>query len=363
MKKTRTLDVVDGSASILQGQCSSCPRQSWCARTWDQLCEIPHEPEHESRYWALQSEKVRRVGGVAPRPLPPVEVQPVLPKVTHILGREGINPDTAWCRTMGVYARNAVGDQRRKCEVSPAYLGKRALLDEAKVLVVSAEDDWLNRFTRNVGEQFARSIRELGFAAVIGPNLSAYQHAEHRVWLDNRAVCQLVTEFSLRHGLPAIFHTYLEDSLIHQDWLVEYLRLNPTQEFVATGFDCRGGNNARFVRRRLRLLERVQDRAGRPLRIVLHNVLSRIRVVRYASEVFPGRVHLLGRSVLLRSLKGSRLEIGSDGRSSWIVASSGVRPGLELFRENARCLEDALADAIPGFFDNSGFANRASDDA
>ena len=80
-------------------------------------------------------------------------------------------PAAAWGRTMGVYARNAVGDQRRKCEVRPAYLDKRSLLDRAKVLVVSAEDDWLNRFIRNIGEPFARSVRELGFSAMVGPNL------------------------------------------------------------------------------------------------------------------------------------------------------------------------------------------------
>mgnify|MGYP001098922230 CR=1 FL=1 len=202
---------------------------------------------------------------------------------------------------------------------------------------------------RKVGEPFARSVQDLGFSAVIGPNLSAYLHSEHRVWLDNRAVCQLFTEFSLRHGLPVIFHTYLEDSLVHQDWLVEYLRLNPTQAFIATGFDCKGGNNSRFVARRIRLLERVQDRAGRPIRIVLHNVLSRVRVARLAHQAFPGRVHLLGRSVVLRSLKGSRLEFDAAGRSSWVKASAGHSPGLELFLQNANRLDEALADMIPGF--------------
>lgn len=350
MRKNPTLDAVDDSRSILQGLCGSCPRKAWCGQTWRQQCAIPADPEHERRYWELQCERVRLAGGVAPRPLPLVGTQPSLPKVTHILGREGISPDAAWGWTMGVYARNAIGDQRRACEVRSDYLTRRALADVPKVLVVSAEDDWLNRFMRKVGAPFACSVRELGFSAVIGPNLSAYHHAEHRVWLDNRGVCQLFTEFSLRHGLPAIFHTYLEDSRVHQDWLVEYLRLNPTQEFIATGFDCKGGNNPRFVGKRIRLLERVQDRAGRPLRIVLHNVLSRIRVARLASQVFPGRVHLLGRSVLLRSLKGSRLEIGADCRLSWIEASAADAPGLELFRQNARRLDDALAAVNPGFF-------------
>jgi hypothetical protein len=351
MRNAQTLDVVDTSRSLFQGLCGACPRRDWCSQTWRQQCAIPEDPEHAGRYWALQVERVRRVGGVAPKALPPVVSPPVLPKVTHILGREGRNPDAGWGRTMGVYARNALGDLRRRCAIRPDYLRARGLLEPAKVLVVSAEDGWLNRFCGKLGEPFARSVREAGFSAVIGPNLSAYPHAEHRVWLDNRAVCQLVMEFSLGHGLPAVFHTYLEDSAIHQDWLVEYLRLNPTQEFLATGFDCMGGNNVRFVRRRVRMLERVQDRAGRPMRIVLHNVLSRVRIAHLAHQAFPGRVHLLGRSVLLRSLKGSRLEFDAAGRSSWVGASSGHVPGLDLFRQNACRLDDALADVIPGFFD------------
>jgi hypothetical protein len=350
MRNPQTLDVVDTSKSIFQGLCGACPRRDWCGQTWRQQCAIPEHPEHEGRYWALQEERVRRVGGVAPRALPPVVAPPVLPKLTHILGREGTNPDAGWGRTVGVYARNALGDIRRGCAIRGEYLRARGLLQADKVLVVSAEDDWLNRFCGKLGEPFARSVREAGFSALIGPNLSAYRHAEHRVWLDNRAVCQLFMEFSLGRGLPAVFHTYLEDSTIHQDWLVEYLRLNPTQEFVATGFDCKGANNSRFVRRRIRLLERVQDRAGRPIRIVLHNVLSRIRIARLAHQAFPGRVHLLGRSVLLRSLKGSRLEFDAAGRSSWVEASAGYAPGLELFRQNARRLDEALAEVIPGFF-------------
>jgi len=253
---------------------------------------------------------------------------------------------------MGAYARNAIGDLRRACEVRPEYLNKRAILDAPKLLVISAEDNWLSRFMSKVGEPFARSARELGFSAVIGPNLSAYHHAEHRVWLDNRAVCQLFAEFSLRHGLPVIFHTYLEDSQVHLDWLVEYLSLNPTQAFIATGFDCKGGNNPRFAGRRIRLLERVQDRVGRPLQIVLHNVLSRVRVARLAHQAFPGRVHLLGRSVLLRSLKGSRLEFDASGRSFWVETSAGHAPGLELFLQNARRLDEAVADIIPGFLES-----------
>jgi hypothetical protein len=351
MRKTLALDVVEASGSLFQGMCGVCPRRTWCGLTWRQQCTIPADPELASHYWNLQEDRVRRVEGVAPRGLPPVVLCPELPKVTHILGREGVHPGSSWDRPIGVYARNAIGDLRRGCEIQADYFRKREILGP-KVLVLSAEDDWLNRFCHDVGESFASSAREMNFAAVIGPNLSAYRHAEHRVWLDNRAVCQLFMEFLLRHRLPAIFHTYLEDSPLHQKWLVEYLRLNPTQEFIATGFDCKGGNNTRFVRRRIRLLEQVQNRAGRPLRIVLHNVVSRVRVAKLAHEVFPGRIHLVGRSVLLRSLKGSRLEFDAEGRSSWINRSSAHEPGIELFRDNAQRLDEGLAEVIPGFFDS-----------
>ena len=120
------------------------------------------------------------------------------------------------------------------------YLGGRGLVGLPNVLVVSAKDGWLNRFCQTLDGSFAPSVKELGFSALIGPNLSAYRHTEHRVWLDNRAVCQqFMQQLPLEHGLPAIFHTYLERSAIHQDWLVEYLRLNRSQDHVATGFDCK----------------------------------------------------------------------------------------------------------------------------
>ena len=80
--------------------------------------------------------------------------------------------------------------------------------------------------------------------------------------------------FALRHGLPAIFHTYLENSPVHQDWLVEYLKLNPSQHFIATGFDRNAANNRKFARLRIRLLESVERRAGRPLHIVFHTLLT-----------------------------------------------------------------------------------------
>lgn len=347
--KKRTLDVV-GSPSVFQGLCAACPRGQWCSRSWEQLCEVPHGAEHERRYWALQDEKVRWLGGVGPRPLPPVTTRPVLPPLAHILGRERITPDEAWGPAVGVYARNAVGDLRQGCEIRRKYLEDRGILEVPKILAISAEDDWLNRFTRKAGISFADSVRLLGFGAVIGPNFSAYPHSEHRVWLDNRAVGQLFMEFALRHGLPAVFHTYLEDSNIHQDWLVEYLKLNPTQEFLATGFDCKGGNNARFVRRRIRLLERVQERAGRPLRLVLHTVVTRIWVARLAWKAFPGRVHLLGRSLLLRSFKGCPLESRRVGRVGWGKATPGARFGMELVRDNAIRLEEAISDCLPNFF-------------
>jgi hypothetical protein len=353
MSHPPALDVVDSSRSIFQGLCGPCPRRPWCGLTWRKQCAIPAEPDHAARHWKLQEEKVRRAGGVAPRSLSPVSSRPELPRVTHILGREGVNRGYAWDRTMGVYARNAIGDLRRGSEIQADYLENRGLLGAPKVLVISGEDGWLNRFCQTLDASFARSVRGMSFSALIGPNLSAYRHAEHRVWLDNRAVCQLFMQFALNHGLPAIFHTYLEDSAIHQEWMVEYLRLNPTQEYIATGFDCKGGNNARFVRRRIRLLERIQHQAGRPISIVLHNIVSRIRIAKMAQEAFPGRVHLVGRSVLLRSLKGSRLDFDPEGRSSWMARSAGHQPGMELFRENLRRLDQALAAHIPAFFDGT----------
>lgn len=61
---------------------------------------------------------------------------------------------------------------------------------------------------------------------------------------------------------------------------VKQTKLNLTQRFIATGFDCNAGSNGRFVRRRIQLLAAVERRVGRSLFVVLQNVLTRIKYIR-----------------------------------------------------------------------------------
>ena len=169
--------------------------------------------------------------------------------------------------------------------------------------------------------------------------------------IDNRALCQQFMGFALRHGLPAIFHTYLENSPVHQDWLVEYLKLNPSQHFIATGFDRNAANNRKFARLRIRLLESVERRAGRPLHIVFHTLLTRLNHVKLAHAAFPQRVYLLGRSVVMRSYSGSSLSFNPNGTSVWQERDMSFHRGMDLFNHNAQQLHEALAEFTPGFFD------------
>lgn len=349
--KTQPVSLSVEHPALFVSQCGPCPRAAWCHKSADRLCRVSEDHREAERYWRFQRDRVEHAGGVAPKGLPPVRLQPRLAKVTHIVGREPFDSRRCSGQEFGVYARDTLGPLREGFRIRPRALEKRGLLSVPTVLVISDRDDWLQDFYHFVGEPFAESVQAHNFTAVIGPNLSAYHHVEHYVWLDNRALCQQFTGFALKRGLPAIFHTYLEDSPIHQDWLVEYLKLNPTQKFIATGFDRNAGNNGRFVKRRIKLLEAVERRAGRQLFVVLHTLMTRLNYIRMAHDAFPQRVHLLGRSVLLRSLGGSRLDFKPSGASVWHERDLDYAKGIELFNHNSRRLETALADFVPGFFE------------
>ncbi|WP_422932188.1 hypothetical protein [Singulisphaera sp. PoT] len=280
-------------------------------------------------------------------------MQPRLPKVTHIVQR-GDKLDLREPRPtiLGVRASDVLGPLKEGLCVQHAKLARRNLLNIDKILVITAKDDWLNGFIKFVDQPFAKSVLRLNFSAVMGPNRSGYHHNEHSVWLDNRAICQTFMKFSLTHGLPAIFHTYLEDSSVHQDWLVEYLRLNPSQKFIATGFDCNGTNNDRFVERRIQLLQEVEGRLDRKLHVVLHTLMTNLRLIKYAYDAFPKRIYLLGQSVVRDSFMGTSLRFSTKGASMRTYRDPNFKPGLSLFNWNSARLNDALASFIPDFFDD-----------
>lgn len=350
--KTQAAALSQEQPALFLADCAACPRYEFCQRSAKRQCIIPEKEQDVARYWTLQRERVAAAGGLAPQALPPVRLQPRLAKVTHIIGRGPFHAQQSVTPDLGIYARNAIGPLRQGLVVRPEVLDKKGLLTLPKVLVISDRDDWLAGFFQFAGDPFAASVLEHQFTAVMGPNLSAYHQVEHWVWLDNRAMCQQFMGFALKHGLPSIFHTYLEDSPVHQDWLVEYLKLNPTQHFIATGFDRNATSNPRFARRRIKLLEAIERRAGRPLRVVFHTLMTGLKYVKLAHTAFPQRVHLLAHSVVLRSYTGSSLSFEADGTSKWLERDMNFSLGIEMFNHNARQLEVALADFIPGFFDS-----------
>lgn len=337
---------------LFVGLCSPCPRARFCQKSAEQQCLIPETDFERELYWQSQAKRVLDLGGMEPRPLDPLHIQPRLAKVTHIVQRgDKLDPREPRPAVLGVRASDVLGPLKPGLHVQREKLAGRGLLDVEKVLVITAKDDWLDGFVGFVGRPFATSVLQLNFSAVMGPNRSGYHHNEHSVWLDNRALCQTFMGLALEHGLPAIFHTYLEDAQVHQDWLVEYLRLNPSQKFIATGFDCNGTNNERFVERRVQLLHEVEGRVGRKLHVVLHTMLTNLRLIRYAHDAFPRRIHLLGQSVVRDSFMGTSLSFSPEGESQRTYCDPDSRPGLALFNRNATMLNEALARHVPGFFD------------
>lgn len=327
--------------------------REWCVQSLGKLCLIPPKHIEQRRYWDQQRDTIRVLGGVGPRQLPPLRRQPVLPRIVHVHVDQGHEETAEWSRPLGIHAEDALRHGEAGCPLDEGYLETRGLSRCLKVLVVSGKDELLSRISANVGAPFLDSVAREDIGGIICPNLSAYHHVEHRVWLFNRAIVQNFMAALLERGLPGIFHTYLEDAEPHQRWLIEYLRLNPTQRFLATCFDRGAANNQPFVRRRLRLLAVVQEAIGRPLSVVLSNVMTRLWVVQDASEFFPGRVHLLAPTLFQKSVHGELLVRTGPRRMKWRRRAMAVPRGNELFRRNAAVLASVLEEVVPGFFANS----------
>jgi len=337
--------------SLFRDRCVLCPRKKWCARTPRQQCLVPDSELDLARYWAGHSARLKRIGGIDPQALPAVTRQPHLPPIIHVHPDQGFASEAGLRgMTLGVYSKRAVSLSRTGCPLHDQYLRSRGLSDVRKVLLIGGADRWLQRFSRGIGEEFFKSVASGNVCAVLSPNYSAFGHVEHWVWLDNRAIGQTFMRRLLEWGLPGIFHTYLEDSSVHLQWLTEYLRLNPTQQFLATGFDRGGANDERFVARRLEMLAEVENSIGRPLHFVLCNFLTRLGWVGRLADLFPGRVHLVGQSVYLRSVQGSELQILPNGKLIWKERVKEHTRGLELFRHNAATLEQAIRNRYPAFF-------------
>lgn len=300
------------------------------------------------RFWIMQQDMMVRIGGVEPRELVPLRCQINLPRFIHVHMDTGLRDEIEWGMTLGVNAVDAVKIRAVGCPVSLSYLAGRGLSNTAKILMISAKDGWLQKFYSGLGVEFFESVRRADFQAVVCPNLSAYHHTEHRVWLDNRALIQRFMERLLEKGIPGIFFSYLENAPVHQRWLTEYFRLNPSQQVLATGFDRKA--RGAFFEQRMRLLAQIEQDLGRPLRIILNCVVSRIQEIRLASRLFPGRVHLMGQSLFHKSYRGKLLTVGERGHIQWSNGGDRFLPGPELFSHNARALEEALSIEAPDFF-------------
>lgn len=311
------------------------------------MCLIPPKKIEISRYWQIQNEKVTNIYGIAPRRLPKVINQPRIPRITHVHVDQGPLPVYSEYE-LGIYGKNVLR-RTHSFRLNNEYLKKRNLYDQNKVLVLAGKDPFLRELCYNINNNFFDSLNRTDITAIICPFLSDYQHSEHRVGLDNRAISQNFLDSLLKHGLPGIFFTYIDDSEEYLRWLIEFFKLNPTQHFIATGFDRGAASNKSFVIRRLEILKSVEEAIGRPLRVVLSSIMTRLPLIAAASDMFPGRVHLVAQSVYLLSVQGCSLE--------WVPASHLHRherderfaPGWELFEYNAQVLQTAIEMEIPKF--------------
>lgn len=339
------LNVVKDCEPLFRSLCDPCPRYKFCSRTPGKRCGIGPDRKF---FWELENQKVDWLGGIDPKALGRVLRQPRLPLVLHV--HSGSCPwTTPWRRTLGVSAKHVL-DADRGYRLNSRYLRKSGLTLCPKVLQFTGKDPLLRRLLEGCGEQFLSSLNRCDIQAIIVSNLSAYDHADHSTWLDNRAMCQNFLNVLLRAGLPGILHTYLEDAPVHQGWLVDYLRLNPEQHYIATGFDRRRGQSISFVERRLQMLAEVEQAIGRELHIVLCSVLMNLKAIAAASRLFPGRVHLVSQSVFMASVKGRRIEW--DRRSGCINQSETdwrYSQGQELFLVNARRFDRLLRERVPLF--------------
>jgi len=312
------------------------------------MCTLPRDQVEFERFLQLLGKEAASLGGVVPRQLAPVQVQPRLPRILHVHTDHGHTSfGTGLPNGLGILGRDVLRITSGGVRVDRAYLASRGLDQMQKILLLYGKDCFLIRLCRHLDDNFASAVKA-DFSAIIGPNLSAYVHVDHRVVIVNRAAAQTITGFFLRHGLPAIIHLYPEYCRQDIEWLTEYFRLNHTQDFLATGFDGGVWNNAHLVRNRFRVLADVQERIGRPLKIVVANILVHMRAIRLAADLFGDRTYLLGTRISHLSRCGQFASAAPDGTLSWRRDFRTSKDRLLI--HNASLHEQYIRRHIPRFF-------------
>ncbi len=343
-----------GILRVPEASCEPCVLRAWCDRQFTKACAVPKGTREREKYWEVQRGQDSLIGGVAPRKLPPVTRQPALPPIIHVHVDEGPNNTCqTWTVPLGVHAEDALSPGLPGCPLNQAYLDSRGLSACPKILVVSGKDRLLQRVCNRVGREFLCSIARPDIHGIVCPNFSDYEYVEHRVWLFNRAIGQNFTARLLAHGLPAVFHTYLEDTKVDQHWLAEYFRLNPSQHFLATGFERGAAADREFVGKQILLLRAVEDAICRPLSIVVSNVLTRLAVIRDIASAFPHRVHLLVAGLFQKSVHGELLVWNGANRLVWRERAMEWRRGKGPLVHNIEVLEQVLMHEVPLLYPNA----------
>ena len=295
----------------------------------------------------LMRRLVAEADGIEPRRLPPLARPVVLPRWFQIIGTNRplfrlIRPEA------GVNLTHAC----RSRQMPPMAFGKgRALSEMASdspgvPLVYFGRDSW---FQDRVGWFDPASFQALALfepGAVIGPNLSAFAGAEHRVWLINRAMCQTVAGRMIEAGLPAVIHLFFEDLSYDVDWAAEYLRMNPTQHHLATGFDYDGDKSAANVNLTLEALQKIERAVGRPLHVILNGVLTRFELIERVERLFPKRCTFCGSSVATGTSLSGRAALREESESLWAPEPSLDLPRNLVTRDNHAKLRERMTQCL-----------------
>lgn len=348
---------------LFVADCVGCPAWQLCPKTYERQCQLSTKDSERAQFFEHLSERIAKLGGVEARACPGLQRQPELPRVLHIHASSTNYGIVDRVESVGLYGSDVIRLDLKGCPVSLDRLVALGADTRPKVLVLSERDAWFQKFLNRVGEEFFSSVSGPTFTAVIAPNLSFYGHSEHRVWILNRALIQNFTEVMLSRGIPGVFFTYLDESKQDFDWLVSYLRLNPDQHFLATGFDRGSANDANFLTSRLLLIAKIQSEIGRPLNIVLGNIIAREHAIGLAADLFPSRVHLAAASIVQRSIDGSELVRSASGWVTWQKRSYAYGRGAALFAHNRRVLEAAIARRFPKFLGQARKLSRSSPDS
>jgi hypothetical protein len=266
--------------------------------------------------------------GIPLEPLGAAALPSYVPMIHHGYGRGSDGEVALDARTAAISIKDvfrARHDGRLEVVADdPASLRRRfGLRDDSKVLLVCIADDRpLERYWahRRLDDIPARLVR-LGLLGVTLPNYSFFTDAPRTHTLWNRRRMLLVGAELSAQGLPVVPHL---NALTSEDWRFwgEFLRAHPEINVLAKEFQT-GLREKNKAANAITSLRRLQDDAGRPLRLI---AVGATRYLRSISNAFAP-VTFVDSGPFMRTMK-RRARMPGAGKPQWRKVS--VPSGSEL---------------------------------